>query len=181
MDWMTDILSARRRGNRILFRRDNVLLCGLADSLRQQTHRVVVLWALELAGEAVRALREEYPGEERPALALETARLWAQGCVKMPLAQRRILDCHTAAKALSPAPAALCHAVGQACGTVHTAGHALGFPMYELTALVLTLGPDHCRETVEVRTADYLQRLEHWSHTLGDGDGGYTWAPFLRR
>ena len=81
------------------------------------------------------------PGDRRPRAALDAAWLWARGRLKMHVAQRAILDCHAMAKDVTTAAdAALCHAVGQACGTVHTAGHAMGYPVYELTAIVRALG-----------------------------------------
>ena len=82
----------------------------------------------------------------------------------MPIAKRAILDCHAMAKELTnPADIARCHAVGQACSVVHTAGHALGYPMYELTAIVLELGLDDCREPIEHRVRYYEQRLHDWA------------------
>lgn len=53
----------------------------------------------------------------------------------MPVAKRAILDVHAMARDMDdPADAALCHAVGQRCSCVHTPKHALGLPVYELTA-----------------------------------------------
>lgn len=55
----------------------------------------------------------------------------------MPAARRAILAAHAAAKETAdPVSIALCHAIGQACGTVHVETHAIGLAMYELTALV---------------------------------------------
>ena len=182
MDWLDEVSEREHRGNQILFRKDSILLQELNKCLREQNHRTVVLWAMALAEEAVRRLEEERPEEARPRLALEAGRQWAAGKIKMPRAQRCILDCHAAAKAMpTAAGAALCHAVGQACGTVHTPGHAIGFPMYELTAIVRVCGVEHCREPVEARAAEYLQRLTDWSSRITRGeDSGYEWAAFLQ-
>ena len=96
------------------------------------------------------------------------------------LVQAAILDCHRAAKTLSdPAQAALCHAVGQACATVHTPGHALGFPVHELTAIVLQVGAQACREPVLSRCAQYQDRLLGWMDAEGQING--PWAAFLKR
>ena len=97
----------------------------------------------------------------------------------MSAARRAILDCHAMARELSsPADAALCHAIGQACGVVHTPGHALGFPCYELTAIVRRLGADSCRETVERRAVEYMEKLIRWS---GCETQDMPWAEFLQR
>ena len=61
----------------------------------------------------------------------------------MRYAQRKILDCHAFAKeAGCKEDVALCHAVGQACSVVHTAGHAIGYPAYDLTAIIHRYGID---------------------------------------
>ena len=63
----------------------------------------------------------------------------------------------------------------------HTPGHAIGFPMYELTVIVRVCGAERCREPVETRAAEYLQRLTLWSeHIAHNANGGYEWAAFLR-
>ncbi len=98
----------------------------------------------------------------------------------MPVAKRAILDCHAMAKELSdPADIARCHAVGQACGVVHTAGHALGYPMYELTAIVLEHGLDNCRDFVEARALQYTEKL--LCHQEREPNLSANWAAFLRK
>ena len=74
---------------------------------------------------------------------------------------------------------ARCHAVGQACSVVHTAGHALGYPMYDLTAIVLELGLDDCRDAVEHRVRYYEQRLHYWAEH--EKSCSQNWASFLRK
>ena len=98
----------------------------------------------------------------------------------MPIAKRAILNCHAMAKELTaPADIARCHAVGQACSVVHTAGHALGFLMYELTAIVLEQGLDDCRESVEQRVMYYEQRLRYWVEY--EKTCQQNWAGFLKK
>ena len=105
-------------------------------------------------------------------------RAWAEGKIKMRLAQRKILDCHAFAKELdSKEDIALCHAVGQACAVVHTAGHAMGYPMYEFSAIVYRLGVENCREAIEQRKQEYIQKLFYWNEHVGDYEG--KWADFM--
>ena len=78
-----------------------------------------------------------------------------------------------------PADIARCHAVGQACIVVHTAGHAMGYPIYELTALVRELGRENCWQTVEARVRDYEHLLRLW--TEREQTDCRTWANFLRK
>ena len=84
--------------------------------------------ALDLAAESVAKPEEKYPDENRPREALEAARAWAAGKIKMRPARRKILDCH-----------------------------ALGYPMYELSAIVYRLGLENCAEAVGQRRQEYIK------------------------
>lgn len=180
MDWLEEVQEKEKRKNQVLYTKDSPLFQGLRVLMESQSRQVLVLWALDLAEETVRDLEQRYPGEIRPRQALEAARRWAEGTLKMPLARRAILDCHALAKELSsPGDIARCHAVGQACSVVHTPGHALGYPIYELTALVRDLGVENCRQAVEQRVEHYVDRLIFWQVHLPDNSR--QWAGFLCR
>ncbi len=140
--------------------------------------RAVVLWALELAEETVKLLEIKYPLDERPRIALTMTQMWASGKVKMPVAKRAILDCHAAAKEItSTDDIARYHAVGQACGTVHAKGHAIGFPIYDLTALIRENGPENCEEIIQDRINYYVERLLYWKENYTNHSN--QWASFL--
>ena len=125
-------------------------------------------------------LAEKYPEDHRPREAVGASRAWAAGEIKMPIAKQAILSCHAMAKELTnPADIARCHAVGQACSVVHTAGHALGYPMYALTAMVLEHGLDDCREPIEQRLMDYEQRIRYWMEY--EKNCQQYWAGFLKK
>ncbi len=179
MEWTNEVNAKIKRKNQILFSKGSPLLQELNQLVTLQSHRTLILWALELAEEAVQQLKSEYPQESRPTEALEISRLWAKGIVKMPEAQKKILRCHAMAKEIdSPVNIALCHAVGQACGVVHAPGHAMGFPVYELTALVRKYGLESGRQIIEKRNQEYLQRLKYWEQHEEDYPG--PWAKFLQ-
>lgn len=180
MDWTEDVEKKLRRKNQILFSPASPLLQELAATVPGCGHRALILWALELAEEDVRILEAAYPEDSRPRGALAATWMWASGSVKMRIAQRAILDCHAMAKEIfSPEHVALCHAVGQACGVVHTSGHAMGLPIYELTAVVRRDGLPRCREAVENRVQIYLDRLTYWQDHAALVDR--PWASFLCR
>ena len=177
--WFAEVSAKAKRHNQILFSKESLLLDSLRHLIDQANRRELTLWALELAEENVLQLTERYPEDLRPGEAIAAARAWAAGEIKMPIAKRTILNCHAMAKALTdPADIARCHAVGQACSVVHTAGHALGYPMYELTAIVLELGLDSCRDTVEQRVMYYEQRLRYWMEF--EKTCQQNWAGFLK-
>ena len=142
--------------------------------------RVHIGGKLELAEETARELAGKYPEDPRPLDAIAASRAWAAGEIKMPIAKQAILNCHAMAKELAdPADIVRCHAVGQACSVVHTAGHALGYPMYELTAIVLELGLDNCREPIEQRVMYYKQRIRYWMEY--EKNCQQSWAGFLKK
>ena len=177
--WLAEVKAKAGRRNQILFTGDSLLLAELRELVASANQKALILWALELAEETVRELEGRYPGDRRPREAVEAAQAWAAGENKISLAKRAILDCHAMARELTdPADIARCHAVGQACSVVHTAGHAMGYPIYELTALVRELGLENCWQTVEARVRDYEQRLRLW--TEREQTDCRDWAVFLR-
>lgn len=177
--WLTEVKAKAKRKNQIFFSKDSLLLDGLRQLVEQTNRRALVLWTLELAEETAVQLEAKYP-DHRPGEAVEAAHAWAKGEIKMPIAKRAILNCHAMAKELNDqADIARCHAVGQACSTVHTVGHALGYPMYELTAIVLESGLDACRDAVQQRVAHYTERLLYWRGREPNHPG--SWANFLRK
>ena len=178
MDWFDEVRAKLKRKNQVLFAKDAEFLQDLAMLFQEQDHRTMVLWALDLATESVAELEKKYPDEPRPREALVAARAWAEGKIKMRLAQRKILDCHAFAKELdSKEDIALCHAVGQACAVVHTAGHAMGYPMYEFSAIVYRLGVENCREAIEQRKQEYIWKLFYWNEHVDDYE--CEWADFM--
>ena len=178
MDWLDEVQIRLKKGSQVLFAKDTEYLQDLTMLFREQSHKTMVLWALDLAAESVAKLEEKYPDENRPKGALEAARAWAAGKIKMRPAQRKILDCHAFAKEIdSKEDIALCHAIGQACAVVHTAGHAIGYPMYDLSAIVYRLGIESCVEAVEQRKQEYIKKIFYWNEHIGDYEG--EWAYFM--
>ena len=178
--WLAEVCAKAKRHNQILFSKENALLDNLRHLIGQANRRALILWALELAEETARELAEKYPEDHRPREAIAASRAWAAGEIKMPIAKRAILNCHAIAKELTaPADIARCHAVGQACSVVHTAGHALGYPMYALTAIVLELGLDDCRDFIEQRVIYYEQRIRYWMEY--EKNCQQNWAGFLKK
>ena len=178
MHWLEEVKRRLKNRNQLLFRKDSDFLQDLALALASRSHRTLILWALGLAAGTVAELEARHPGERRPAEALSAARAWAAGELKMRPAQRSILRCHALAKELpSPADIAACHAVAQAYSVVHTSGHALGYPIYDLTSLVRRLGVPACAAAVEARKQAYFEMLLYWEEQLPSYRG--SWAAFL--
>ncbi|HOB20656.1 MAG TPA: hypothetical protein PKO35_08160, partial [Candidatus Atribacteria bacterium] len=122
----------------------------------------------------------KYPDEIRPRKCLEYCEAWARGKVKMPIAKRAILDAHSVAKMIyDDEYSALCHAIGHAGATVHVGTHAIGLPMYELTALVIKYGEHDFQKPVEEKLKFYIDRLLHWQENTDKM--GLEWAAFLTK
>ena len=180
MDWLEEVKARDRRKNQILFSPQMDFLRELQELAAEQNHRALVLWALDLAEETVEDLEKRYPEEGRPRIALAASWQWARGEVKMREAQRRILDCHGVAKEItSQADIALCHAVGQACAVVHAPGHAMGYPIYALTAIVRQQGLEHCREAVEAQEREYRRRMRYWA--AREKEDSFRWGGFMKK
>ena len=178
MDWTVTVEKRLKNRNQILFYQTDECLRRLSNMALEQSRRGLVLWAIEFAEETVGVLEKKYPHEDRPRSALEAAKRWAAGDVKMRAAQRAILNCHAFAKEIiNPEDIAMCHAVGQACGVVHTPRHALGYPIYDLTAIVYREGSALWKQAVEYRVEQYIKRLLYWSKHVCDCDR--KWADFL--
>ena len=176
--WMEDVRRRLSRHNQILFSRESPCLQELLGEIRQHRHRTLVLWAFRCVQRPLAILRAHLPQEDRPQQAVALCRRWAAGEVKLPIAKKALLQAHQAAKELtSPEDIALCHAVGQACATVHVETHAIGLPVYELTAIVRRFGPEACEKPVEERIAAYLSALPACAQEADDGS--HRWAPFL--
>ena len=134
---LSDVYARKKRGCQILFTRQSGCLQPFRMQLCRCDRRAVVLWTLTMARQTAGELAEKYPQHSDVQTAVEVCFAWASGKVKMPQAKPYILQVHAMAKTVSdPADAARFHAVGQACSAVHTETHAMGFAVYDCTALV---------------------------------------------
>lgn len=120
---------------------------------------------------------QKYTKELRPRIAFNKCQKWASGEIKMPLAKKSILDCHAVAKEIDDDYyIALCHAIGQGLSTVHVETHAIGLPIYELTAIVLK-NKDNYQKEVGSKIKYYIDTLLYFQNNIDNID--YHWADFL--
>ena len=87
-----------------------------------------------------------HSSDTRPKQALEAAKKWLDGEVKLPYVKNIILnECHASARENdgNPAAQAAARACGQASATVHTPTHSLGLALYGALAVAYDkLGAD---------------------------------------
>lgn len=99
------------------------------------------LFGLKAANEAARALpifEKECPKDNRPRLAIEAIRAWAEDKRKLGMKEVRklSLDSHAAAReAKTDAATFAARAAGHAVATWHVPTRALGAPMYAQKAI----------------------------------------------
>ncbi|WP_431802335.1 putative immunity protein [Halobacillus andaensis] len=146
--------------------------------IQVQSHRTLVMWALDCAKQPLEQFEAKYPDERRPRVCLELCEEWAKGLIKMPMAQKAILASHAVAKEIDDREyGALSQAIGHAGATVHVETHALGLPIYELTAIVNKYGIDDFSEPVREKIIYYYNRLLYWHENTDKHER--EWAVFL--
>jgi hypothetical protein len=105
-------------------------------------HRSQALWAADCAERVLPCFEDVFPGDDRPRKAIEAARAWARGEIRIGEARAAALEAHAAARAASAHPAAVAAArsAGHAAATAHMAGHARHAEAY--AAVARTRGRD---------------------------------------
>jgi len=150
---------------KILYNRESPEIQPIRELVERQNHRTLVLWALSCGGEFVELYESRVSGDPRPRRALEAARSWARGEIRMPEARKAALATHQAARehGYDPVACAAARVPGHVVGTVHVETHALGLVFYGLTALV-----HKARESGQEEGPVVEKALQRWSRTLVD-------------
>ncbi len=166
---------------KILFSRESEAIQPLRELIEKQKHRTLVMWAFDCAPRVLEVFERQYPDEARPRQALETAKAWARGEVKMPVAKKAIHAAHNAATEAEafPAAQAAARAIGHGAATVHVETHALGLVFYGLTAFIYAEGMENYDAIVERECAVFYDRLLYWEAHIDELDT--PWAAFLLR
>lgn len=145
MEWEDKVKEKAARGREIVFGKDNPMTAELAGAAEKASRAACAFWALDAAERCAGLVT---CGAWEAAEAVRLSRLWAEGKIKMPLAKAAILACHGAARRCGDRfDRAVLHAVGQGCSTVHSKKHAVGLPMYLLTAVYVRYGAEETEKT----------------------------------
>lgn len=102
----------------------------LADS----DHHLLALWAASCAEHVLDRFESVQPEDLRPRRAIEHARAWVRGEVKMMAARAAGGHAMGAARPLRGAPRHAAYAAGQAACVAHVAEHDLGAAAYAIKA-----------------------------------------------
>jgi hypothetical protein len=103
-------------------------------TLTDADHRLLALWAAACAEHAMHLFEEVRPDDRRPRQAIEAARAWARGGLKMMQARAAAGPANAAARDLTGAPRHAAHAAAQAAAVAHVAAHELGAAAYAVKA-----------------------------------------------
>ena len=127
----------KERGRRMIFskqRDPRLVTVRRGGTLPDADHHRLALWAADCAEHVLHFFEYVRPGDDRPRRAIESARAWARGKIRM--SQSRAAGGHamTAARELSGAARNAAYAAGQAGCVAHVAAHELGAAAYAIKA-----------------------------------------------
>ncbi|MBL7255525.1 putative immunity protein [Paractinoplanes lichenicola] len=115
-------------------------------TLTDDDHHLLTLWAADCAEHVLGLFEAERPDDPRPREAVENARAWVRGEVKMM--QARAVGGHAmgAARDLRGAARNAAYAAGQAAVVPHVAAHELGAAAYAIKAVRAAAGEEAGRQ-----------------------------------
>ena len=103
-------------------------------SLTDAEHHLLALWAATCAEHVLHLFESAQPHDPRPREAIEHARAWARGEVRMMQARTAGGHAMGAARDLRGAARQAAYAAGQAAVVAHVAAHELGAAAYAIKA-----------------------------------------------
>jgi len=103
-------------------------------TLTDSDHHLLALWAATCAEHVLHLFESARPEDPRPRQAIEHARAWVRGEVKMMQARATAGHAMGAARDLRGAARHAAYAAGQAAAVAHVAAHELGAAAYAIKA-----------------------------------------------
>jgi len=103
-------------------------------TLTDSDHRLLALWAAACAEHVLHLFESAQPADPRPRQAIEQARAWVRGEIKMSQARAAAGAANAAARDRSGGARHAAHAAGQAAAVAHVAAHELGAAAYAIKA-----------------------------------------------
>ncbi|HEX5579701.1 MAG TPA: hypothetical protein VFY43_08560 [Candidatus Limnocylindria bacterium] len=103
-------------------------------TLTDADHQLLALWAADCAEHVLPLFELVRPADERPRRAIELARAWARGEVRMTESRTAAGHANAAARDLRGAARHAAYAAAQAAAVAHVAAHELGAAAYAIRA-----------------------------------------------
>ncbi len=137
---------------------------SLMRLIESQSKTTLVIWAVNYSELFILPLwHKYYPDDMRPQSALNAARDWLSGKIKLPQAKAIILECHSAAREAeeNPVAQASARAIGQCASTIHSARHCIGLAFYGALAVAYDqIGTDAPWEQIELYASEECRKME---------------------
>jgi hypothetical protein len=137
---------------------------SLMKLIETQSKATLATWALDYSERVIVPLwSKNYPDDSRPQNALNAARKWLSGSIKLPQAKSAILECHAAAREAdgNPVAQAAARTIGHCASTIHSARHCIGLAFYGVIAVAYDqLGTVVPWGQIEQFAAEECERME---------------------
>jgi hypothetical protein len=125
-----------------------------ALTLSEDDRRVLAVWAAYCAERTLHLFEAEAPSDSRPREAIDGARAFARGELRIGPARTLAVRAHAAAREVDdPAAVAAARATGHAAAVAHMASHARGVPAYAAIAAGLAAPDEPDAAADEIRSA----------------------------
>ena len=132
---------------------------SLAEIVKTVDQRTLALWAADCAEHVLPYFEEQYADDSRPRAAIEAARAWTRGEIRVGEARKAALAAHAAAReAVDGAARAAARAAGHAAATAHVGRHALGPVLYGTRAVFCAA---HFTNAEAASSAEQLWQYQH--------------------
>ena len=130
-----------------------------------QSKTTLANWCIDYSERVIVPIYEKHcPGDSRPQSALNAAREWLCGNIKLPEVKKIILNgCHAAARELdaNPTAQAAARTCGQVSSCVHAPKHSLGLALYGALAVAYDkLGIDAGWDALLLAAAEECVNME---------------------
>jgi immunity protein 5 of polymorphic toxin system len=120
-------------------------------TLTDQDHRLLAVWAAICAEHVLNLFEAARPGDSRPRHAIDSARAWVRGEIRMTDSRTAAGHANGAARDLRGAARFAAYAAAQAAAVAHVAAHELGAAAYAIRAI---------RAAAPADDAEHAGRLE---------------------
>jgi hypothetical protein len=104
-------------------------------TLEDADHRRLAIWAADCAEHVLELFEREAPDDDRPRRAIDLARAWARGEVRMTDSRTAAGHANAAARVRDGAARHAAFAAAQAAAVAHVAAHDLGAAAYAIKAV----------------------------------------------
>ena len=109
-------------------------------TLTDDDHRLLAAWVADCAERVLPLFEHQRPDDGRPRRAIELARAWTRGAVRMTDARTAAGHANGAARDLRGAPRFAAYAAAQAANVAHVAEHELGAAAYAIKVVRAAAG-----------------------------------------